>query len=97
VDKNFAIGDVHGSNDSLLKVLINNKIIDHNQNCFWNGPLYSLEIFLDRGDKVTEVLWLAYSFGTSTQISWKVHLLLGNHELLILNKIIAMSTKSTRT
>lgn len=88
VGKIFAIGDVHGSYDSLLKVLINNKIIDHNQNwTFGNGHVVFIGDLFDRGDKVTEVLWLAYRlWNQAPKYHGKVHLLLGNHELLILNK-----------
>lgn len=88
VDNIFAVGDIHGAYDSLLLVLINNKIIDSKLNwTFGSGHLVFIGDLFDRGPKVTEVLWLVYKLWNEAPLSnGKVHILLGNHELLIFNK-----------
>lgn len=85
--KIFAVGDVHGEYDTLVKLLINNSIIDRKLNwIFGNGQLVFIGDLIDRGDKVTEVLWLVNRLTIqSEQWNGKVHVLLGNHELLVLN------------
>ncbi|MGE0078378.1 MAG: tetratricopeptide repeat protein [Bacteroidales bacterium] len=83
-----AIGDIHGSYDSLRNVLINNHIIDNNNNwTFGDGHLVFIGDLFDRGDKVTEVLWLVYKLWIQApRNGGLVHVLLGNHELLALNR-----------
>lgn len=88
VEKVFAVGDLHGQYDSLLTLLVNNKIIDkhHNWN-YGNGHLVFIGDLFDRGDKVTELLWFVYKlWHQAPKSGGNVHLLIGNHEILILNK-----------
>lgn len=84
--KVFAVGDVHGEYDSLVKLLINNNIIDRELNWkFKNGMLIFMGDLVDRGEKVTEVLWLVYRLANQAiQENGTVQVLLGNHELLVL-------------
>ncbi len=88
VSRVFAVGDVHGAYDSLISLLRANGIIDVNLNwSFGDGHLVFIGDLFDRGDKVTEVLWFVYKlYNQATLNNGKVHVLLGNHELLILNK-----------
>lgn len=88
VSRVFAVGDIHGAYDSLLLLLKGNGIIDENLNwSFGDGHLVFIGDLFDRGDKVTEVLWLVYKlFNQSELTNGKVHVLLGNHEMLALNK-----------
>lgn len=88
VEKIFAIGDVHGQYDSLRTLLLNNKIIDKQNNwTYGNGHLVFIGDLFDRGDKVTELLWFVYKlWHQSSNSGGKVHVILGNHEILILNK-----------
>lgn len=84
----FAVGDVHGSYDSLITLLIGNKIIDNKLNwTFADGHLIFIGDLLDRGDKVTELLWLVYTLTyQAPEFGGRVDVLLGNHEMLVLNK-----------
>jgi hypothetical protein len=88
VERILVIGDIHGGYDSLVKLLINNRVIDLRLNWNWgNGHLVFLGDIFDRGDKVTETLWLIYKLDhQSMSQGGAVHLLFGNHEILVLLK-----------
>jgi hypothetical protein len=88
IDKIIIIGDIHGGYDTLVKFLLNNSIIDSQMNWNWDaGHLVFLGDIFDRGDKVTEALWLIYKLDyQAKKIGGFVHLLLGNHEILVLLK-----------
>lgn len=86
VDSISVITDTHGEFETYIRLLKANRIIDQNLRwSFGHGHLVVLGDIFDRGDKVTEILW--HLFGLEKQASdagGKVHLLLGNHELMIL-------------
>ena len=88
VDSIAVITDVHGEYDIYLNLLRANGIIDNNFNWhFGKGHLVILGDIFDRGDNVTEILW--HLFGLEKQAAragGKLHLLLGNHELMILGR-----------
>ena len=88
VDSMAVLTDVHGEYDIYLNLLRKNCIIDHNLNWkFGKGHLVILGDVFDRGDNVTEILW--HLFGLEKQAAragGKLHLLLGNHELMILGR-----------
>ena len=88
VEKVFAVGDLHGQYDSLLTLLLNNKVIDKDYNWnFGSGHLVFIGDLFDRGDKVTELLWFVYKlWHQAPKSGGNVHVLIGNHEILILNK-----------
>jgi len=81
----FAIGDIHGKYDRLVKCLRDNGIInEENKWIFGKGHLVSVGDIFDRGDKVTESFWLLYKLEQEAkEAGGAVHLLLGNHELMI--------------
>jgi hypothetical protein len=83
----MVIGDIHGGYDSLLVFLRGNKVIDSGLNWTWGkGHLVFLGDIFDRGDKVTEALWLIYRLeGQAEKAGGAVHLILGNHEIMVLN------------
>ena len=87
VDNLIAISDVHGQYDILVKLLRKHHVIDKNFNwIFGNGHLVVLGDIFDRGPKVTEALWLIYRLEQQAKENGgKVHVLLGNHELMIFN------------
>ncbi len=103
IERILVIGDVHGGYDSLLAFLVNNRVIDQNQQWIWgDGHLVFLGDVVDRGDKVTEVLWLIYRLeDQAAAAGGAVHLLLGNHEVMIMldrkeytdDKYLAMTDK----
>lgn len=83
----ITISDVHGQYDILVKLLLEYKVIDKNLNwIFGNGHLVVLGDIMDRGSKVTEALWLVFQLEKQAEeLGGKVHFILGNHELMVLN------------
>ena len=84
VKKILAIGDVHGEYETLVDLLTNNNIIDSNLD--WNfgtGHIVFIGDVFDRGDMVTESLWLIYKLEEQADdAGGKLHFILGNHELI---------------
>lgn len=87
VEQILVIGDIHGGYDSLLILLQSNGIIDSGLNWIWEkGHLVFLGDIFDRGDKVTEALWLIYRLeDQAAETGGSVHLILGNHEIMVMN------------
>ncbi|MGI9324045.1 MAG: metallophosphoesterase [Pseudomonadales bacterium] len=79
-----AIGDVHGAHDAVLKLLRGNGLIDESDR--WIGGdthLVSLGDLLDRGRAVRPVLDLFMALQPQAEAAGgRVHVLLGNHELM---------------
>ncbi len=86
IDSIAAISDVHGNYDTYLDQLQSNGIIDKDLNWkFGRGHLVFLGDALDRGDKVTEILWhLIKLEKQAVKSGGMVHFILGNHELMVL-------------
>jgi len=82
----LVISDIHGQFDLFKKLLINNNITDNELNWIWgSGHLVIAGDVFDRGPGVTESLWLIFSLSQQAKLAGgKVHFLLGNHELMIL-------------
>lgn len=82
-----ALSDVHGQYELMLDLLRNNQIInDNNKWRFSDGHLVITGDMFDRGDKVTEVAWFLYELERQALAAGgKVHLLLGNHEVMVMN------------
>ncbi|HRP03181.1 MAG TPA: metallophosphoesterase [Candidatus Kapabacteria bacterium] len=83
-NKIIAISDIEGNFDGFSSFLKNNHVIDSNFNwIFGNNQLVLLGDFVDRGDKVSEVLWLIYKMDyESKKFGGVVHYILGNHEVM---------------
>ena len=84
VSRILALGDIHGDFNLLFQFLINCKVIDENLNwIFGDGHLVFCGDIFDRGEKVTECLWLIYHLeNESLKNGGQVHYLLGNHEIM---------------
>jgi hypothetical protein len=84
VEKIYIIGDIHGQCDTLIKFFINNHVTDRNLRwCFGNGHVVLLGDVFDRGESVTEALWLIYRLEQEAKSAGGgVHLILGNHEIM---------------
>ena len=84
VDKMFVVSDIEGSFSAFRKLLQANKIIDEAFNwTFGTGHLVLTGDFVDRGEQVTEVLWLVYHLEEKAkQAGGYVHFILGNHEIM---------------
>jgi len=82
--KIFAISDIEGNFKSFARLLQSNGVIDGQFGwCFGKGHLVLNGDFVDRGNQVTQVLWLIYKLEQEAkQQGGKVHFILGNHELM---------------
>ncbi len=82
-----ASSDFHGQYDVLIELLTNNGVIDEKGHWqFKNGHFVITGDVFDRGDKVTEILWFLYQLEQEAEnAGGQLHLLLGNHEVMILN------------
>ena len=84
--KMLALSDVEGEYDSLLKFLTNNHVVDDKGHwAYGNGHLVGVGDMVDRGDQVTEVLWLFYRLSLEAKAAGgHVHFVLGNHEAMMM-------------
>lgn len=87
VGKMFIVSDIEGNFRAFRKLLTVNGVIDDKFNwTFGNGHLVLTGDFFDRGDHVTEVLWLIYALEDKAKAAGGyVHFVLGNHELMNLS------------
>ncbi|MCP9235436.1 metallophosphoesterase [Lewinella sp. JB7] len=81
-----ALSDIHGQFDTGIQLLAANGIIDAQQRwSFGDGHLVIVGDIFDRGDQVTELLWLIHNLEIEAeQVGGRVHFLLGNHETMTL-------------
>ncbi len=87
VSRIMAIGDIHGEYSRMILMLKKAGVIGNNLEWQWgDGHLVFIGDIFDRGDKVTECLWFIYNLEKQADLNdGKVHLLLGNHEIMVLN------------
>jgi len=87
-DSIVVVGDVHGEFQVMIELLKGNNVIDSDLN--WNygkGHLVFIGDIFDRGDEVTNSLWLIYNLEQQARRNGGVvHLILGNHELMVLKE-----------
>lgn len=87
IDSISVISDIHGEYNIYINLLKAMGIIDEKLNWkFGKGHLVVLGDIFDRGDMVTEAAW--HVFGLEKQAAkagGMVHVLLGNHEVQVLN------------
>jgi hypothetical protein len=86
VKKIAAISDIHGQYELMLKLFKAHNIINDDEHwTFGDGHLVIVGDIMDRGDKVTEILWFIVKLEQEALAAGgRVHLLLGNHELMVL-------------
>ncbi|MFN8207378.1 MAG: metallophosphoesterase [Bacteroidales bacterium] len=84
IEKLMVLGDVHGDYDDFSAFLSAQSIIDSEMNWNWgDGHLVILGDLFDRGEKVTECLWLVHKLQYQASLTGgQVHVILGNHELM---------------
>jgi hypothetical protein len=87
IDSIAVISDVHGYYENYLKQLLANGIIDKDLNWkFGRGHFVFLGDAFDRGDEVNEILWHLFKLEKqAARAGGAVHLLLGNHEQMVLS------------
>jgi hypothetical protein len=85
--KIFVVADIEGNFSEFYKLLVQNEIIDTSLRwTFDNGHLVIVGDCFDRGEQVTECLWLIYSLEEKARIKGgHIHFILGNHEIMNLN------------
>jgi thiol-disulfide isomerase/thioredoxin len=85
--KLLALSDIEGNFEALRKLLQANKVIDENFNwIFGDGHLVFVGDMVDRGEEVTQCLWLIYALEEKAKkAGGYVHYILGNHEIMNLN------------
>jgi hypothetical protein len=85
--KIFVVGDMHGECARTAEMLKKNGIMDNEGNWTWGkGHLVFMGDIFDRGNEVTEALWMIFRLERqAAEHGGKVHLILGNHEPMIFN------------
>lgn len=85
--KQVILSDIEGNFTAFRKLLQATGVIDTAFNwTFGNGHLILGGDFVDRGEQVTEVLWLIYSLEDKAKAAGgQVHYVLGNHEIMIIS------------
>ncbi|MDX1956512.1 MAG: metallophosphoesterase, partial [Chitinophagaceae bacterium] len=101
-EKLFVLSDIEGNFAAFRKLLQANRIIDENFNwTFSDGHLVFAGDMFDRGEQVTECLWLIYSLEEKAKASGGyVHFVLGNHEIMNLqgdDKYVKQKYKNNAT
>lgn len=85
VDSLFAVGDVHGEYETLLRLLRNAGLVDAEGR--WTGGrkhVAFLGDLFDRGADVTRTLWFLYRLEReAARAGGGAHVLLGNHETMV--------------
>jgi calcineurin-like phosphoesterase family protein len=82
----FVVADTHGEFEILVELLRKHGVIDNRlQWSFGKGHLAVLGDAFDRGPNHTEIFWLLYKLeAQAKRAGGGLHLLLGNHETLVL-------------
>ena len=80
------VSDIHGEFQHFVNVLTASGVIDDKLHWkYGDGHLVIDGDVFDRGDRVTECLWLIYCLEQeAAKVGGLVHMLLGNHELMVL-------------
>ncbi len=79
----IALSDIESGFKAFRDFLVANQVInDQFEWTFGNGHLVLVGDFVDRGDSVTQVLWLIYKLEQEAfAVGGMVHYILGNHEI----------------
>ena len=82
----LAISDLEGNYDTFLKFLKVNGVVDASGRWSWgDGHLVFNGDIVDRGEQVTEVLWLIRKLEQeAAEAGGGVHYILGNHETMVM-------------
>lgn len=82
----LAVSDIHGEYEALVTFLRGTGVVDDDLHWRWGpGHLVVVGDVFDRGDRVTECLWLLYRLEREAAAAGgAVHLVIGNHEMMVL-------------
>lgn len=80
----LAISDIEGNFNAFYSLLVGNGVIDQQYRWTYGaGHLVLVGDFVDRGDNVTQCLWLIYKLEQEAlKQGGQVHYILGNHEVM---------------
>ncbi len=83
-DRIFVLSDVEGNFNTVVNLLQQHGVIDDQLNwIFAAGHLVMIGDVFDRGNHVTELLWLLYRLEDQANIAGgAVHFILGNHDMM---------------
>lgn len=83
-NKFLVSSDIEGQIDAFIFLLKNSGVIDDNYNwTYGDGHLYFIGDMFDRGEYVTQCLWLLYKLEQEAKlVGGQVHFIVGNHEVL---------------
>jgi hypothetical protein len=86
VSRVLSVSDIHGEYEFLCSLLVNSGVVGSDLHWIWgDGHLVVIGDTFDRGDRVTECLWLLYRLEQEAALSGgDVHVLLGNHEEMVI-------------
>lgn len=95
----FALSDIEGNLPALINLLKAGKVMNSNFGwTFGKGHLVLVGDFFDRGDQVTECLWLIYKLEQEARKQGgMVHFIIGNHELMNLRGDIRFARTKYKT
>ncbi len=84
--KLFVVADTHGEYEIFARMLVTHRVVDSKLAwSFGRGHLVILGDVFDRGPNHTEILWLLYKLeAEARKAGGAVHLVLGNHETMVL-------------
>lgn len=85
--KTFVVSDIEGNFAPFFKLLVTAQVISPTMDwIFDDGHLVILGDCFDRGEEVTECLWLIYALEEKAKrVGGHVHFILGNHEIMNMN------------
>ena len=83
-EKFLVTTDIEGQIDAYIFLLQQSGVIDENYNwSYGDGHLFFIGDMFDRGEYVTQCLWLLYKLEQEAQLAGgQVHFIIGNHEVL---------------
>jgi len=83
-EKFLVTTDIEGQIDAYILLLQQSGVIDDNYNwTYGDGHLFFIGDMFDRGEYVTQCLWLLYKLEQEAQLAGgQVHFIIGNHEVL---------------
>ncbi len=98
VEQIAVLGDPHGQYALVVRLLKAHRIIDEQLNwTFGKGHLVILGDVFDRGDEVTDIFWLILKLEKQAlQAGGRVHFILGNHEIMVMENDLRYVHKKYR-
>ena len=86
VPRILAVSDIHGEYDALVAFLQRAGVVDSVGGWRWgNGHLVVVGDVVDRGARVTECLWFLHRLEReAARAGGRVHVVLGNHEVMVM-------------